>query len=74
MASNYLISGAWGSAVLVCGHHHEETPEMEIEHSSHTLTYVCPKRSLCNREDGEPRCNNNISIYDFEKAFDTIPA
>lgn len=69
-----LITGSWSDTTLVCGNHPnaENLPEMQLQASSHSLAYVCPKCSVLNCDENEPICKNRLSALEYEKMLNHV--
>lgn len=69
-----LITGSWRDTTLVCGNHpnSNELPEMTLQATAHTLSYVCPKCNPLNLDDNEAACKNKLPATEYEKMLNHV--
>ena len=66
-----MITNSWQNTHLFCIYRHETPVEMVLQ-SGQTVFYACPKYDLEQLGENERRCNNRLSIADFDKALEHI--
>lgn len=67
-----MLTGIWKDIEIYCGNEHSELIKLEPRQGPLSLFYACPKYYEENRTELEHKCDNRISLNEYEALVEHI--